>query len=807
MNKTKIKKLTVEGFRGSKKKAHLDFENGKMSIVLFGNNGDGKTTFSDAVEWFYTDKIDYLSREGCGREDYFNRYIDQNGDGRVEIEFNNTKLDCSKTLRRKGGFTFSNANKEFSPYMGNSSKDSLILRHHTMREFINKTKKEKLEELEKIVGFGTLGEIRDVLLKALNSLKDDIELASLNGQLNEKRRDLKAVVGKDKFEDKDIFDYGNKLIKECDPTLLAANESDFNRIVETLEKRVAGSDRGKLLLILDEINKSVLQILETRDILAQTENIVKDHNELAKEQSTIEASATEKLYRAAIEAIENKSVKVGQCPLCKKPTDTEELLQSMNSEMEQLTNVLKKRKDIVKNAKLLCETLAPYKTGLKSLLELEEGTKKTIFTAEVQTTFTNLSATLLRYEEILNEVQQHPQAVTITPFKMRVNLNEEIEGVQERINHQKEMISGTEEEKRFYASIIKLRDLLNDYKRHNELNVQISLFQKQIESIKTIYESFEKMERDSILKMLKVLSTDVDGFFTFLHPDDGIDGVELILTGERGVEFKIRRHGEDISPPLKILSEAHLNSLGICLFLASAKYFNKENDFLVLDDVVTSFDMGHRRPLARLLGEKFTDTQFLLLTHDELWFDMLKKDLPAGKWVFRELTRWTKDEGLNVKESPISLREHIRENLGENDPRGAANKCRTLIEEILKRRCEDLGVKGLEFRTGSENDRRDPSELLSALTDYLRGNQTLRDKVSKKSFNHLRASQLITNIGSHHQRMTSTSINRGDIEMALRDISEFETLFICTECGTAPAKEYSPPFSELKNCKCGEFKL
>jgi len=315
------------------------------------------------------------------------------------------------------------------------------------------------------------------------------------------------------------------------------------------------------------------------------------------------------------------------------------------------------------------------------------------------------------------------------------------------------------------------------------------------------------MERENIRRVLKAISSDVNDFFVFLHPDDDIDEVELIPTEERGIEFKLRRHGEEISPPTKILSEAHLNSLGICLFLASAKYFNKANEFLVLDDVVTSFDTGHRRPLARLMGEKFADAQFLLFTHDELWFDILKKDLPTGKWVFKELTKWTKDEGLNIKESPITLKERISDNLDENDIKGAANKCRTLIEEILKERCQDLGVRGLEFRTGAENDRRDPSELISALTDYLKGNQTLRDKDSKKSFDHLRASQLITNIGSHHQNLTSTSLGRGDVETVLRDINEFETLFLCTECGTAPAKKYSPQFSKLKNCKCGEFKL
>jgi len=806
-SKTRIKKLTIEGFRGAKKKACLDLEDENKNVVLFGNNGDGKTTFSDAIEWFFTDRIDYLSREGCGREDYFNRYIGQDSNGIVEIKFSNPILDCKKTLRRQGGLAFSNASNEFSRYIRDSSKDSLILRYHTMREFIDKTKKQKLERLEEIIGFGIVGEIRDVLLKTLNSLKDDTELASLSGQLNERKRDLVAAIGKDKFKDSDILDYGSRLIRECDSTLSITNESDFEFIVETLEKRVASSDKGKQLLILDGINKSILKLVEIRDTLVEVDNIVQSHNELAKERDTIEASATEKLYRAAIEAIESKSVRAGQCPLCKRPTDTDMLLQSLKSEIEQLTEVLKKRRGIIQNAKSLCEKTTSHKIDLESLLELEEEIKKTLFTTKMEATITNISTMLSQYEEVLNKIQQYPQPVSVSPLSGLENLEEEVKESQQKVTQRKERVSETEEEKKFYGNVIKLSNLLSDYKRYKELIVQIGAFLKQIDSVEKIHESFEKMERENIRKVLKAISSDVNDFFVFLHPDDDIDEVELIPTEERGIEFKLRRHGEEISPPLKILSEAHLNSLGICLFLASAKYFNKENGFLVLDDVVTSFDTGHRRPLARLMGEKFADAQFLLFTHDELWFDILKKDLPAGKWVFKELTKWTKDEGLNIKESPITLKERISDNLDENDIKGAANKCRTLIEEILKERCQDLGVRGLEFRTGAENDRREPSELMSALTDYLKGNQTLRGKDSKKSFDHLRASQLITNIGSHHQNLTSTSLGRGDIETVLRDINEFEALFLCTECRTAPSKKYSPQFSKLKNCKCGEFKL
>lgn len=806
-SKVKIRKLGISGFRGAKKTICLDCEDDIKNIVLFGSNGDGKTTFSDAIEWFFTDRINYLQREGCGREDYFNRYIAPDDDAKVELSFSNVSLNSQKTLKRKGGASFSNKSSKFWSYVADSSKDSLILRHHTMREFIDKTKKEKLESLEEIIGFGIVGEIRETLLKAFNSLRDDTELASLRGQSDERKRDLVEVIGKQEFQDNDILGHAGKLVKECDPALSIVSMSDFEHTVKILEQKIATSTKGKELLMLEEVSKKISSLILLRDVFREIGDFVLKHNELAKERETIEASAIEKLYKAAIEAIENKLVKTGECPLCKKAIDTDKLLESLKRDIEEIELVLRKRKEIIAEAKSLGVKLESFKAGLTFLVELEDEFRKACFTAVLDKIMKIMFTLLSKHEGILSSIEQSPQSVSLPSLSELDSLSEEVEKSHQIIMKRKDSVTETEEEKKFYQNANRLSNMLDDYRRYKELAKHIQIFQKQIVALGKISQDFEHMEREGIRKVLQAISHDVNEFFVFLHPDDNIDEVELIPTEERGIEFKLKRHGEEISPPLKILSEAHLNSLGICSFLSSAKYFNTANGFLVLDDVVTSFDIEHRRPLARLLDEKFPDSQFLLFTHDELWFDMLKTDLAPNRWVFKELIKWTKDNGVDIKESPHSLKERITNDLIENDVPGAANKCRTLIEEILKGKCENLGVRGLEFRMGNRNDKREASELISALTSYLKGTKTLREKESKKSFAHLRASQLITNIGSHHNKLTSTALHRGDIELVLRDISEFESLFVCDKCNTEPNKKYSPEYSELKNCKCGEFKV
>ena len=48
MAKVKLSEIILEGFRGSVDPVRLVLKNGQ-NLVLFGNNGDGKSSFTDAL--------------------------------------------------------------------------------------------------------------------------------------------------------------------------------------------------------------------------------------------------------------------------------------------------------------------------------------------------------------------------------------------------------------------------------------------------------------------------------------------------------------------------------------------------------------------------------------------------------------------------------------------------------------------------------------------------------------------------------------------------------------------------------------
>jgi len=194
MTKVKLSEIVLEGFRGAVDPVRLLLKGGQ-NFVLFGNNGDGKSSFTDAFEWFFCDDIEHLRPEGCSREDYFNRALDPTADARVSLSFTLPSLDSTKTLRRRGGSEQTNTTEEFMGFITAIGQERTILRHHTMRAFVDKSKKDKLEDVEEIIGFGTVTQVRTELVRAKNTLENDRDLAELRGKLSERELDLQSLLG------------------------------------------------------------------------------------------------------------------------------------------------------------------------------------------------------------------------------------------------------------------------------------------------------------------------------------------------------------------------------------------------------------------------------------------------------------------------------------------------------------------------------------------------------------------------------------------------------------------------------------
>ena len=91
----KIKSIKINGLRGVREPLNLDLN--KKSVLIYGDNGTGKSSLTDSFEWFFYDKIGHLSNEEIGRrkgrDALRNIFIPDTEDGFIELAFDNNKLD------------------------------------------------------------------------------------------------------------------------------------------------------------------------------------------------------------------------------------------------------------------------------------------------------------------------------------------------------------------------------------------------------------------------------------------------------------------------------------------------------------------------------------------------------------------------------------------------------------------------------------------------------------------------------------------------------------------------------------------
>ncbi len=168
-----LRRLEIAGFRGATEPLPVDLGSACPSIAIFGENAAGKSSLTDAVEWFYTERVDHLWRENCKESALRNALIDDKLPSTVGLEFNKASLNCKKSLSPQLASSVSNHSKEFKEYLSQVQKgyERLTLRNVDLLSFIVRRKSEKRQELERIIGYEALDAFRDAIGSTLFKLE------------------------------------------------------------------------------------------------------------------------------------------------------------------------------------------------------------------------------------------------------------------------------------------------------------------------------------------------------------------------------------------------------------------------------------------------------------------------------------------------------------------------------------------------------------------------------------------------------------------------------------------------------------
>lgn len=669
----KIKRLTISGIRGVRLPLTLELDG--RSLFLYGANGSGKSSISDALEWFFSNRIAHLSGEETGRggiDALRNVFLKDGEPSWVELDLSCDKnLTARKTLsqNRKGAWQadWDNDSESFANYLAESEKENLILRHADMTKFVLSTKKDKLTTFSELTGMEKFSKIRETLQKVKNELTRESKTKDFNSRAGRIQAKLLELLGQNAATDEQFVAAVNGLLASLSPGERVSSMAE----AEALPGRLARpEDMGqvKLLVFLDDLEKWSAGLTERLNRLlelyasyrAQFVKIAGDLEKLRK-------LALEKLLSEGAAVLRQKTGEDNICPLCLQEKSSVELLSELTQRLAELKGVREERarlESLKMELKRETEDLLSRLKFFTANLPADEEAR-----GNLPGWLAGLEAGIKKY---LEQLGKEPAADVHLPEVSELMADKEaVVKVGQFCREYSQSVRQLRRNDGMFKLQADVRQALNNYMDLRELRGEQKRLDEQLRSLEAACAEFLKIQRGAIERFLDKYSQSIQEYYEYMNPGEQIGDFRLVPVGGdeemEGVAIAYSFYTKKETAPQKYLSESHLNALGIAFFLAVIRAYNRRNRFVVLDDVVSGFDDEHRQRFAALLAERFSDLQALVFTHEKSWRRMLKGRIPAGNsgWEIAEI-RNRRDLGVSLimegDEQPPLFPPHISRN-------------------------------------------------------------------------------------------------------------------------------------------------
>jgi energy-coupling factor transporter ATP-binding protein EcfA2 len=753
----RLQRLVMHAFRGVPKEMTVDFGTGE-STVIYGENGTGKSTIADALEWYFRGEIELLSHEG---RQHAVRHLGGDEDGTTSVE-----VLTSGSLGGKVVFPDERTPDTFEALR----RETFLLRGRTLADFINKTKTEKWKALVEILG-----------LDAIESLREDLQRV---------RNDLRKA---SKAADEEVRVYRRALASGGDAVSEETVLSSLRQICELL-----GVDPPQSLEQVAEpswITAAVgasasVSASSARETLAAEIGALEapDFNKSAFESwnALIGSDRARHLSRASLvreakRLLESQSIEAGRCPLCGQKVDQKVLARRVESALVEVM-------DASRDLERVRDPILEQADGLESAYDLRTAIYERVVSMNLEI------APVPRLPE--TRIQDLVAALAPVDVAGITSHLAELRRWDKAASKLAKQISTPEPSERD-NQLMMLAALCQQIRAWQQAETNSARAGRALTIAETVFDAYQRKQTDDLGELLEQISGRVARYYSALHPGEDLDAVSIEPWTAKGIELAIDFYGSRQRPPHGVLSESHLNSLAIAVFLAMAASFNEKLGFLILDDVINSFDVEHRGRLAELLADGFSDWQLIVLTHDQQFFEHLSRRAPS--WRKIEFTSWSHASGpRTTKYETSGTLAAARERLQSGDVQGAATKARRGLEELLQEVCEALWAP-LPFRRGQANDRREIGELFIGLRRTLKEHARAQLQSLEPVFKHLEADVGATlNVAAHASRGRSGA---SEVKAALERIEALDALWSCPDCRTRVWHKGTP---DAGRCRCGK---
>lgn len=599
----RINKLRIAHFRGASLSVELPFNVSKPILLIYGENGSGKSTIIDAIDLVCNQSRGSIALKSSTN---FSKHAPTLGKGfkDVEVELTTAKGTWCGTLSSKG--------ITITPRSSTRLEDipsASVLRRSQMLRLIEAEPSKRYDELRRFIDVGNVEKGEDTLRTALKASQSRLDRAvEVRGNAEE----TLTKIWKEEGASQGGFLKWAKEKSALDISLLEDKMKQIEGILDAFESALRRYEHFR----------------EARSELRQAEEQLQTAEQAEREvEQQVQVGAVS-LMRLLQEAQRVLRANLGgeRCPVCEQPAHSAEICDRISErlrEMEQLDSVAsllaKAKQNQEQKASSLKSSGEQWFRALKSLAHLI-GSAKEIMEGRVQ----EVAKNALRTE---TEEAWHSFWVFIEPYK----------------------VFWEELQRGWQADIDKQNGIRIPYEQvlsANEVTEQEYLLNRRLKQMEEVVRTQRNRFTDGVLSEV---CAECNRLYAEIHPDEPLGklNLEMKQAFKGSIETKAL-FGESQEAPQAYYSEAHLDTLGFCLFMAIAKSTYGREGILVLDDVFTSVDADHAdRIAALLLQERQAFAQIIITTHARAWQERFKRNNRGSDYVeFMDLRPWGLREGI-----------------------------------------------------------------------------------------------------------------------------------------------------------------
>lgn len=786
---TEIKTIDINAFRGI---PNLQIDLGGKNLILKGENGTGKSSIVEALEFFFTGTMSLFHGEST-QSLSFKKHAPHKDfhedDVKISITFNPGTKKLERTFNR-----MSDIPDEFKDYFSVAQRGTFQLRRAQILKFLFSLPADRFRAIASLIGIEKLDEIELQMKRVFDHYKAIVQNeAEKLEHVFERMGDLLNVKITDTV---DILPEINKTLVKKQITPIKSLEDIENATKDVLRSLSSSEDLEKVRIINQIIGSLKQEIImnqsinEIRELNSTVESIIED----PKNYSDIQL----------VDLLEKGQVSLTSsdrdyCPLCGQNIERDRVLKDIKERLGVLSQLSEDASAIRRSSTSLRKDFEQSEKKLRDISSImKEIEKFTEHSIKFEMKADALKQLIVKFEEV-DYIKDTFPLDDIIEIKTELDEMSRIL-IADGENQIVEMKIPQDWEEKL-EGIRFLDQIKNRIEDHDIIQKSLSKNKIRNETANEIYSNFIITKKEKVNEVFKSISDDLDRYWSILHEDDPHKGIELsFLEGRRASSrITIESFGSTREDPRAYISEGHQDSLGLCIFLAFVKKFNTECNLIILDDVVSTVDSQHRSRICELLFTEFKDYQLIITTHDGIWYEQIcayqRATKIEGLCRNLEIIRWTQETGPFIE--PFKPRiERIENYIHNSKKRAAGNESRQYLEWLLKELSESLQTgPPLYKRSGLYTVNEFYTPIKSRIENLIY-DCPFKEDVKKKIIN-LDKTVIMGNLTSH-DNMQIENVSIREVNDFFTAIQNINSAFLCPECG-----RFIQYYRDLAILRCG----